>query len=398
MDNGECGDGLTCSSCEKDIHVNADHVVLKPCRCVVCTRCLSNHHARRGSHAFVCPTCNIEVHSHRYHSARTPEADETWYTECPYVGEPTDDDIKQKYPRMYLQKEEGLDGVKRLKEGESIAVIYSCRLKKAEGGQIERFTYSGTISQRIETETEMENYCSTLGDFMAFLHELITKPSVIPKEEVPCLRPADIVDYCADRYTQSPLLSSLFGLATGKSQPDFDKVLGDFADHQSQLLAVAGAEGMLLRTISQYPGVFQLMLHEQLSMEAIRQPCLNLLSALRIIPSRTYSSKRKSKDLVEKWTAETDNDLDSLDLVILNHDNFGLQDKSCQAKNIQFTIFQDIVVHKETYIIAHASTTRLRLRKGRGENRICTVFDSPTLPEADAQYAVGPQGICDAQD
>lgn len=28
-------------------------------------------------------------------------------------------------------------------------------------------------------------------------------------------------------------------------------------------------------------------------------------------------------------------------------------------------------------IMAHASTTRLRLRKGRGENRICTVFDSP---------------------
>lgn len=47
-------------------------------------------------------------------------------------------------------------------------------------------------------------------------------------------------------------------------------------------------------------------------------------------------------------------------------------------------------------IIAHASTTRLRLRKGRGENRICTVFDSPTLPEADAQFAVSNAGICDA--
>lgn len=46
-------------------------------------------------------------------------------------------------------------------------------------------------------------------------------------------------------------------------------------------------------------------------------------------------------------------------------------------------------------IIAHASTTRLRLRKGRGENRICTVFDSPTLAESDAQFAIGPSGICD---
>ncbi|KAL3945644.1 MAG: hypothetical protein SGBAC_000300 [Bacillariaceae sp.] len=49
-------------------------------------------------------------------------------------------------------------------------------------------------------------------------------------------------------------------------------------------------------------------------------------------------------------------------------------------------------------IIAHASTTRLRLRKGRGENRIMSVFDSPTLPEADAQFAVSAAGICDAQD
>mmetsp|Transcript_4415 Transcript_4415/g.8882 ORF Transcript_4415/g.8882 Transcript_4415/m.8882 type:complete len:344 (+) Transcript_4415:44-1075(+) len=47
-------------------------------------------------------------------------------------------------------------------------------------------------------------------------------------------------------------------------------------------------------------------------------------------------------------------------------------------------------------IIAHASTTRLRLRKGRGENRICTIFDSPSLPEADAQFAVGASGVCDA--
>lgn len=47
-------------------------------------------------------------------------------------------------------------------------------------------------------------------------------------------------------------------------------------------------------------------------------------------------------------------------------------------------------------IIAHASTTRLRLRKGRGENRICSVYDSPTLAEADAQFAIGPAGVCDS--
>lgn len=46
-------------------------------------------------------------------------------------------------------------------------------------------------------------------------------------------------------------------------------------------------------------------------------------------------------------------------------------------------------------IIAHASTVRLKLRKGRGETRICRVIDSPTLPEADASFAITGAGIAD---
>ncbi len=47
-------------------------------------------------------------------------------------------------------------------------------------------------------------------------------------------------------------------------------------------------------------------------------------------------------------------------------------------------------------IIAHASTTRLKLRKGRGENRVMHVYDSPTLPEAEASFAIMGEGITDA--
>ena len=46
-------------------------------------------------------------------------------------------------------------------------------------------------------------------------------------------------------------------------------------------------------------------------------------------------------------------------------------------------------------IVAHASTTRLSLRKGRGNQRICRVVDSPSLPEADAVFAIKPEGIAD---
>ncbi|KAF3785701.1 Meiotic recombination DMC1-like protein [Nymphaea thermarum] len=36
------------------------------------------------------------------------------------------------------------------------------------------------------------------------------------------------------------------------------------------------------------------------------------------------------------------------------------------------------------HVLAHASTVRLMLRKGKGEQRVCKVFDAPNLPEAEA--------------
>jgi len=39
---------------------------------------------------------------------------------------------------------------------------------------------------------------------------------------------------------------------------------------------------------------------------------------------------------------------------------------------------------------------RLYLKKGKGDSRICHVADSPCLPETDAVFAIGPEGIVDA--
>ncbi|KAF9350711.1 Meiotic recombination protein dmc1 [Mortierella sp. AD094] len=47
------------------------------------------------------------------------------------------------------------------------------------------------------------------------------------------------------------------------------------------------------------------------------------------------------------------------------------------------------------HVMAHASTTRLYLRKGRGEERIAKVYDSPDVPEAEAPYAISAGGIVD---
>jgi len=50
------------------------------------------------------------------------------------------------------------------------------------------------------------------------------------------------------------------------------------------------------------------------------------------------------------------------------------------------------------HILAHASTTRISLRKGRGETRVAKIFDSPDLPESEATYAITPGGIDDSKE
>lgn len=50
------------------------------------------------------------------------------------------------------------------------------------------------------------------------------------------------------------------------------------------------------------------------------------------------------------------------------------------------------------HILAHASTTRLSLRKGRGDQRICKIYDSPSLPETECTFSITDQGITDARE
>jgi DNA repair protein RAD51 len=49
-------------------------------------------------------------------------------------------------------------------------------------------------------------------------------------------------------------------------------------------------------------------------------------------------------------------------------------------------------------IMAHASTTRIWVKKGRGETRIAKIMASPSLPEREATFGISADGICDAKE
>lgn len=64
-----------------------------------------------------------------------------------------------------------------------------------------------------------------------------------------------------------------------------------------------------------------------------------------------------------------------------------------QEANVRFFFNFDFFFLADTHssggnIMAHASTTRLNLRKGRGTSRVCKIVDSPCLPEAEAIFAI----------
>lgn len=49
------------------------------------------------------------------------------------------------------------------------------------------------------------------------------------------------------------------------------------------------------------------------------------------------------------------------------------------------------------HILAHASATRILLRKGRGEERVAKLQDSPDMPEKECVYVIGEGGIKDSE-
>ncbi|XP_078172482.1 DNA repair (Rad51) family protein [Carex rostrata] len=50
------------------------------------------------------------------------------------------------------------------------------------------------------------------------------------------------------------------------------------------------------------------------------------------------------------------------------------------------------------HVLAHASTVRMMLRKGKGEQRVAKIIDAPNLAEGEAIFQITPGGVTDAKD
>ena len=50
------------------------------------------------------------------------------------------------------------------------------------------------------------------------------------------------------------------------------------------------------------------------------------------------------------------------------------------------------------HVLAHATTTRISLRKGKGEQRVAKVVMSPSMPEGEASFSLGADGVNEFKD
>ena len=50
------------------------------------------------------------------------------------------------------------------------------------------------------------------------------------------------------------------------------------------------------------------------------------------------------------------------------------------------------------HVIAHASTFRISVRKGKGAQRLAKLVQSPNLPEAEASFSIVSGGIADSEE
>jgi meiotic recombination protein DMC1 len=67
----------------------------------------------------------------------------------------------------------------------------------------------------------------------------------------------------------------------------------------------------------------------------------------------------------------------------------------CMADPGALSMFGPVVKPVGGHVLAHASTTRVMLKKGKGEQRVAKIFDSPLMPEEEAVFQIVNGGIED---
>ena len=289
-------DGVCCCFCGEAVPFVGEHMKIKPCNCFAHPTCLLDAHARRGTALLGCPRCSVDVDAHvRCTSQRVPIAPAVPYGRG--GSTPMGDEALQKFFPLQHMLRGKMPVITDTSFDSEFLLLYAAHVSSREGE--DRFT-TETVTKELAcpSRRSTEDDCDRLCEFFAFLYPRVTIPSMTPRSELRTLRPRAFHDHVVRNY--KPLIASLFGLATGRSRRDLAKInSGRHQDFQSQYLAVAAASDLLIRCTTRYPGLFQLMVGDQLDMQPVSSGLYNLLSAWRVAPSPHNSDRSQCENIVK---------------------------------------------------------------------------------------------------
>ena len=179
-------DNLYCSWCHGNIYLPGQHIIIKPCACEICPKCLLKAHAERGSRSLLCRCCDLQVESHQMFQARLPDGHPVAYvTE---ESSMSDEELKKHRPLQFLARED-LHVLQQAPASKSAQIIglYCAVITKDPGRRLPKVhTLLKTISHVGNGPCSAE-YSARLCKFSSMLDHFIFSRSLNPYKEIPTI-------------------------------------------------------------------------------------------------------------------------------------------------------------------------------------------------------------------
>ena len=313
---------IPCDKCRLDILHTADRVVCRPCNHTLCSACAFKTHVKRGCKPFTCPITNcLQCYS----------------TAFDYVNENGRENINN--PAIgydgYIMKHLPVDHVKKChkaqlhESGNQAIAITVTKVAIIDGiYKIDAKTSTFVLKRQEDKPVEVVNPNAALeevGSIFAMMYDPLVSPSRndwnLPVSK---LSPKEYLEmHCHPQYRRL-LDRALFALSTGNPSINyFEYLTGDKQSHQKQFLAAIVSADILLRNSMKTPGPLQLMLGELLYRQTTTKDFKNLMSALNLAPSRSYTLKSMGVEVLNRLKKGIN--VKCRDLVLLFFDNVGFK-------------------------------------------------------------------------
>ena len=206
-------DNLSCSWCSSGIAPAADHVVLSPCQCTVCPKCLLSELAPRGRSEAQCLCCSSPICSHQYFQSRLAQLPKAEYHE-PQTEPQIDDKLWVQQPMKCLALTYTKQKQLTPNTPFECTVLYGVSFVNDGSGEANKLH----VNRCIVPLTIINNAANTdssiyrgMQQFGVFLEKVVTRRSITPYDQVEALSPQRFVAKKLDNLT--PLLSLIYGLA-----------------------------------------------------------------------------------------------------------------------------------------------------------------------------------------